>query len=406
MKKSDKVRFAILGGDFTLRAGMVLWYPKELGELAAVCDQNPAMLEKFRQERSAEFPDVRLVRSFGEVLAMDDIDAVFIMVRDPFHEELAVAALDAGKAVFLEKPMALTVEGCDRILEAAVRNRGLLFVGHNMRYADTILKLKEVIDSGAIGRVQSVWVRHFVGYGSCYFRHWCARRETCNGLLLQKGAHDIDIIHWLAGGYGTRVVGMGRLSVYDRNTGRRIDYAAGEPADRRASLGEDCWPPLEINGLRRDIDVEDHNMILFQLDNGVQCSYEQCFFTPDSERNYTFIGDRGRVENVGDFGNAQIHVWTRRGPRRDPDIVLPVRSPEGAHGGADTKILRAFFEYVAHGVRPAVSPIDARNAVATGVMGHLSARNGNVPMDVPPVPEHILRYFQEGTSRRISTPSS
>lgn len=391
--KDKKVRFAIIGADFTLRALMAMWYPKDLGELAAVCDWNPEMLEKFRKDYGAEYPDVRLVGSFAEVLAMDDVDAVFVMVRDQYHEEMAVAALEAGKAVYLEKPMALTIEGCDRILDAAVRNKGRLFVGHNMRYVDSILKMKEVIDSGMIGQVQSVWVRHFVNYGSCYFRHWCGRQATCNGLLLQKGAHDIDIVHWLAGGYGTRVVGMGRLSVYNRNTGRRIDYGAGEPADRHVSFDDACWPPLEIDGLRQDIDVEDHNMILFQLDNGVQCSYEHCMYAPDAERNYTFIGDRGRVENVGDFGNCQIHVWTRRGPRRDPDIVYPVRPPAGGHGGADPKILRAFFEYVAHGVKPAVSPIAARNAVAVGVMGHYSARHGNVPMDIPPVSEDALRYF-------------
>ena len=394
--ENAKVRFAIIGADFSLRALMAMWYPREMAELVAVCDRNPEMLDKFRKDYGAEYPNVRLVRSIGEVLAMDDVDAVFIMVRDQYHEEMAVAALDAGKAVYLEKPMALTIEGCDRILEAAVRNKGRLFVGHNMRYVSSILKMKEVIDSGMIGQVQSVWVRHFVGYGSCYFRHWCGRQETCNGLLLQKGAHDIDIIHWLAGGYGTRVVGMGRLSVYNRNTGRRIDYGAGEPAARRASFDDSCWPPLEIDGLRRDLDVEDHNMILFQLDNGVQCSYEHCMYSPDAERNYTFIGDRGRVENIGDFGNSRIHVWTRRGPRRDPDIIYPVRQESGTmgHEGADRMILRSFFEYVAHGTKPAVSPIAARNAVAVGVMGHYSARHGNIPMEIPPVKDSIASYFK------------
>lgn len=324
---------------------------------------------------------------------MEEVDAVFVMVRDQYHKAMAIQAMRAGKAVFLEKPMALSIEDCDAILATAVETGGKLFVGHNMRYVDSILKMKEVIDLGMIGNVQSAWCRHFVNYGSCYFRHWCGVRSTVNGLLLQKGAHDIDVIHWLAGGYGTRVVGMGRLSVYNRNKGAHIDYAAGGQVDRKASFKESCWPPLEIDGLRPDIDVEDSNMILFQLDNGVQCSYEHCMFAPDAERNYTFIGDCGRVENVGDFGNCQIHVWTKRGPRRDPDIVIPIRAEEGGHGGADPKILRAFFEYVAHDVPPATSPIAARNAVAVGVLGHISARNGNFPQEVPPVSANVAAYF-------------
>ena len=391
--KNGKVRFAIVGADFSLRAYMAMWSPKDISQLVAVCDRNQAMLDAFKAKYGGEYPDVRLVASFDDLVAMDEVDAVFVMVRDQYHAEMAVKALNAGKSVYLEKPMALSIEDCDAVLAAAARSKGKLFVGHNMRYAASILKMKEVIDSGMIGQVQSAWCRHFVNYGSCYFRHWCATRATCNGLLLQKGAHDIDVIHWLAGGYGTRVVGMGRLSVYNRNTGRRIDYAAGEPADRKVSFTEPCWPPLKIDGLRKDLDVEDSNMILFQLDNGVQCSYEHCMFAPDAERNYTFIGDGGRVENVGDFGNCQIHVWTRRGPRRDPDIVFPIRTPADGHGGSDSKILRAFYDYVAHDVPPAVSPVAARNAVAVGVLGHVSARNGNMPQDVPPVKPEILDFF-------------
>lgn len=390
-----KVRFAIIGADFSLRALMAMWFPKNLAELVAVCDRNPEMLSRFDKDYGTEYPFVRKVSDFKDVLAMDNVDAVFIMVRDEYHAEMAIAALNAGKAVYLEKPMALSIEDCDAILKTAVQTKGKIFVGHNMRYVPSVLKMKEIIDSGMIGNVQSAWCRHFVNYGSCYFRHWCASQKTCNGLLLQKGAHDIDIIHWLSGGYGKRVVGMGRLSVYNRNTGKRADYLHGEAVDRKISFNDKCWPPLEIDGLRPDIDVEDSNMILFELNNGIQCSYEHSMFSPDAERNYTFIGDAGRVENVGDFGNCQIHVWTKRGPRRDPDIIYPLRGDGNGHGGSDVNILRAFFEYVKNDIPPNVSPIAARNAVAVGVMGHISARNGNMPQDIPPISQDILDYFGE-----------
>ena len=389
--KNGKVRFGIIGGDFALRAYMPFAdYPRDLGEFVALCDRDPAMLAKFRKDYP-ELSNVRTVLDAKDLFEMDDLDAVFIMVRDQYHEELAVAALEAGKAVFLEKPMALSIKGCDHILETAMHTKGKLFMGHNMRYMDFVLKMKEVIDSGMIGEVQSAWCRHFVSYGNTYFRHWCAKQATCNGLLLQKGAHDIDIIHWLAGGYGKRVVGMGRLSVFNRNTGRKL--APGEKPNRALCHKEETWPPLEIDGLVENPDVEDTNMILFQLDNGVQCSYEHCMYTPDTERNYTFIGDHGRVENIGDLGSGQIHVWTRRGKRSEPDIVYPFRPAPGGHGGADVKICRAFFEYVAHDVPPSISPLAARNAVAVGAMGHYSARHGNIPMDVPPPSPELVKYF-------------
>ncbi len=390
-----KTGIGLIGADFSLRAALIEKnYPRDTAEMSAVCDRNPAMLERYREEH----PDSRayLCSDWKELLANPDVDAVCIMVRDQYHEEIAVAALEAGKAVYLEKPMALSVEGCDRILETAWRTGSKLFIGHNMRYVPSILKMKEIIDSGLIGEIQSVWVRHFINYGSCYFRHWCARRETCNGLLLQKGAHDIDVIHWLAGGYTTRVVGMGRLSVYNRTTGR---LAPGEAPDRKISWDPGCWPPLELKGLDPDLNVEDHNMMLMQLDNGVQASYEQCMYTPDAERNYTFIGNRGRVENIGDFGDCRIHVWTRRGSRSEPDIIYHLKATDEGHGGSDPEIVNAFFDFVRTGKNPVVSPVAARNAVAAGAMAHYSMRHGNIPMDIPPVRPELLEYFANGQKR-------
>lgn len=390
-----KTGIGLIGADFSLRAALIEKnYPRDTAEMSAVCDRNPAMLERYREEH----PDSRayLCSDWKELLANPDVDAVCIMVRDQYHEEIAVAALEAGKAVYLEKPMALSVEGCDRILETAWRTGSKLFIGHNMRYVPSILKMKEIIDSGLIGEIQCVWVRHFINYGSCYFRHWCARRETCNGLLLQKGAHDIDVIHWLAGGYTTRVVGMGRLSVYNRTTGR---LAPGEAPDRKISWDPGCWPPLELKGLDPDLNVEDHNMMLMQLDNGVQASYEQCMYTPDAERNYTFIGTRGRVENIGDFGDCRIHVWTRRGSRSEPDIIYHLKATDEGHGGSDPEIVNAFFDFVRTGKNPVVSPVAARNAVAAGAMAHHSMRHGNIPMDIPPVRPELLEYFANGQKR-------
>lgn len=385
----SKVKFGIVGADFSLRSAMVVDNcPQDRGELVALCDTNPEMLKRYQDAN----PDskVRCYDSAYKMYADPEVEAVFIMVRDHYHEELAVAALEAGKSVYLEKPMAITVEGCDRILETAVRTKGKLFIGHNMRYFDSILKMKEIIDSGIIGDIQCVWVRHFVNYGSCYFHHWCAEQKNCTGLLLQKGAHDIDIIHWLTGAYSERVVGMGRLSVYNRTTNH---LAPGEAPDRKKAFSDQTWPPLEIEKLNPAMDVEDHNMLLMQLSNGVQASYEHCMYAPDSERNYTFIGDRGRVENIGDRGNCEIHVWVSRTKRTTPDIVYKLREKPGTHGGSDKEIIKAFFDYIQYDIKPNVSPVAARYAVAAGVMGHISMRNGNTPQDIPPLSQEILDYF-------------
>ncbi len=66
-----------------------------------------------------------------------------------------------------------------------------------------------------IGEVKAAWCRHFVGWGGdFYFKDWHADRRNTTGLLLQKGAHDIDVLHWLCGGFTRRVNALGGLTVY------------------------------------------------------------------------------------------------------------------------------------------------------------------------------------------------
>jgi hypothetical protein len=145
-------------------------------------------------------------------------------------------------------------------------------------------------------------------------------------------------------------------------------------------------------------------MILMQLENGAQACYLQCHYTPDSERNYTFIGTRGRVENIGDYGTCEVHVWTRRGPRATPDIVYKLKPVEGSHGGSDPEIVDTFLRFVRDGIQAKTSPIAARNAVAVGVLGHRSMRTGCRPQKIPPVPPRLLDYFENGQVGRKRVP--
>ena len=367
--------------------------PEKNCRIVAGADVNPKGLEAL-QEFVGDDQELMLTNDYRDILKRDDIDAVFVTTPDFLHEEHAAAALEAGKAVYLEKPMTITIEGCDRLMRLAYETGSKLYLGHNMRHFPVINKMKEIIDSGLIGEIQTVWCRHFVNYGGdAYFKDWHSERRYSTGLLLQKGAHDIDVIHWLAGGYTKKVTGMGMLSVYDKCERR----SESDPGD--ASWHNENWPPLSQKGMSPVIDVEDNNMILMQLDNGVQASYLQCHYTPDGERNYTFIGTKGRVENIGDHGDCKVHVWTKRGPRETPDIVYNLKPLAGSHGGSDPDIVKTFIEFVRDGVKAKTSPVAARNAVAVGVLGHESMRTGCSAKEIPPLDSELLEYFENGQIR-------
>ncbi|MFB3891716.1 MAG: Gfo/Idh/MocA family protein [Phycisphaerae bacterium] len=363
--------------------------------VAAICDIRPQMMDRFKERY--KLPDLIRTTDHRELLARPEIGAVFITSPDHCHEEHAVAALEAGKAVYLEKPMAISVTGCDRILRTAYRTRGKLYLGHNMRHMSVILKMKEIIDSGAIGEVKAGWCRHFVAYGGdAYYKDWHAERSKSWSLLLQKAAHDIDVLHWLCGGYTRRVVGMGGLVLYDKIKDR---HGRDEYGD--AGWSTSHWPPMSQKGLNPVIDVEDISMMLMRLDNGVFCSYQQCHFTPDGWRNYTIIGTEGRVENFGDSpGETVVRVWDRMryyNPYGDQQhYIEPVT---GGHGGADPSIVAEFIRFVRDGGKMTTSPVAARYSVAAGYLAAKSLREGNKPQAVPPVPEAIVKYFERQMAR-------
>ncbi|MFC7465007.1 Gfo/Idh/MocA family protein [Brachybacterium sp. GCM10030252] len=359
--------------------------------VTVVADPSERGKEMAREQLGEE---VALVENVDQLLAGHDVDAVMILTPDYAHAEVALKTLEAGLPTFCEKPMAIRLEDTDAMLAMARDKRARLYIGHNMRHMPVVRQLKEIIDSGRIGRVRAIWCRHFVGAGGdFYFKDWHAERDKAMSLLLQKGAHDIDVIHWLAGGYTRRVSGIGDLAVYGDIIDRR------DNSDRRMGdwYDEDTWPPTAQKELNPVIDVEDISMLSMTLDNGVLASYQQCHFTPDYWRNYTVIGDAGRIENMGNDGGDQIHIWQSRrsGPGR-PDAVEVIERAEGWHGGADPRLVAEFLRFARDGGATEVSAIAAREAVATGVRGAESIRSGGVPLEVPAVTEDVRAYFDGG----------
>lgn len=382
--------------DTQLRIGMIgvtgrggLWRhwhdPQGRSVVVGGADIDAQKLARF----SAQHGDSPFVtQDYRELLDRSDVDAIAVTSPDFCHEEHAVAALEAGKDVFCEKPLAITIEGCDRILRAWKASGHRLMVGFNMRYMAIFRTMKEIVDSGAIGEVKAVWVRHFVGRGSDFYYHdWHAARRNTTSLLLQKGSHDIDMIHWITGRYTTRTAAFGSLDFFG---GDMPDDLTCPACDLKDTCTEYMSGPRVQCAFRREVDVEDNQVMIMELEGGIKASYLQCHFTPDYHRNYTFIGTEGRLEN----SEPDMVVWvkTRRSNtyRELADRTYHIKPAAGGHGGADPVICRDFVDVCLDGVEPVATPQAGRMSVAAGVQAAHSLRHGGVPMDVPPLPEHLL----------------
>lgn len=361
--------------------------------ISAVCDPDQAVHWAAR----AEFPKAVVTDSLAELLATQP-DAVMISTPDDSHAEIAIQCLQAGVAVFLEKPLATRLEDADAVLRAAFESKSRLYVGHNMRHMPAITLLRQLILDGRIGEVKTIWCRHFVGHGvDYYFKDWHADRRRTTGLLLQKAAHDIDIIHWLAGAYSCRVSAMGDLMLFGDITNRRARN--GERMTDWFSL--DNWPPGAQTGLNPVIDVEDVSLVNLRLDNGVLASYQQCHFTPDYWRNYTIIGTEGRIENLGDTSGSTVALWNRRhdgAAEPDERFIVP-ELPGSTHDGADALLIAEFLRFVREGGPTETSPVAAREAVAAGVLATDSLRTDENVRSIPPLDPQLVAYFDGGQPR-------
>ncbi|MGH8968142.1 MAG: Gfo/Idh/MocA family protein, partial [Actinomycetes bacterium] len=136
------------------------------------------------------------------VLGDPSVDAVFVVTRHSSHAELTSRALLAGKAVFVEKPLALTEAELDRVLSAIEESgNDRLQVGFNRRFAPLLCQAK-----GCFGRrVGPASVRYLVNAGKLDQHSWYGRQDSEGSRFVGEGGHFIDTVSWLLGGEPSRV---------------------------------------------------------------------------------------------------------------------------------------------------------------------------------------------------------
>jgi predicted dehydrogenase len=166
---------------------------KALGALHAVSDANKARAEGFASEQDclAIEPDQLFVR--------DDIDAIVMALPPQFHADLSVRAVESGKDVLVEKPIALTVPDAERSVQAAKDNGRVFMVGHVLRFHPAFETLKALIDKGELGEVRYIH-SHRLGLGKFH---------TENDALWDLAPHDLSMILAITGTEPIEVRGEG-----------------------------------------------------------------------------------------------------------------------------------------------------------------------------------------------------
>lgn len=196
MLEDKKIKFAVIGsGHIGKRhATMIERHPE--AELVAMCDILPK-----EQVGLADF-SLPFFASAKELLAANlPIDVVCVATPNGLHEKHALQALQAGKHVVIEKPMALTKAGCERIIYQALHQSKQVFCVMQNRYSPPSVWIKEVIKSGVLGNIFMVQINCYWNRDDRYYKKggWKGTPDLDGGTLFTQFSHFLDIMYWLFG---------------------------------------------------------------------------------------------------------------------------------------------------------------------------------------------------------------
>ncbi|MGO2540455.1 MAG: Gfo/Idh/MocA family protein, partial [Specibacter sp.] len=359
-------------------------------------------------------------------ITANSIDRVIITTPDHTHADYIVEALNAGADVVVEKPLTIDVDGCRRITEAIEKTGRNVVVTFNYRYSPRNSALKEIIQSGVIGKVTSIdfsWMLDTV-HGADYFRRWHREKKNSGGLLIHKASHHFDLVNWWINDSPARVYASGGLRFYgadnaaDRGLGDRpargtVDGVSPQSARDPFALDmreDEKLAALYLanekhDGYIRDKDVfsggitiEDNLALTVDYDGGPTLSYSLNAHSPWEGYRVSVNGTEGRAEldvveraAVHGSGDKKNVVDPSATPIEEDDAVrsngerlvvqrhweaareVEIINGNGGHGGGDVLLLSDLFN--GPGEDPLGRPsgyIDGLRAVSVGIAGNES----------------------------------
>jgi len=313
-------------------------------------------------------------------------DAVMICTQDDMHYAPAMAAIEAGYDILLEKPVAPTQQECEDIARAANEKGVKVVVCHVMRYTPFCREIKKIIDSGELGEI--VTIVHNENVGNIHQSHSFVRGNWRNSyesspMILAKSCHDMDMLQWFVGKKCERLSSFGSLSYFNEKNcppeapNRCADGCTVDcPYDSRKLYNSDAsdWFKFAVSNkpdptdeemaealaaspygkcvYKCDNNVVDHQVVSLEYEGGVTVLFSMSAFTPDISRSIKIMCTGGQIKAHSDH-NKIIVTNFKTGKTREVDITAT-----GGHGGGDHGIMHAFCAYLRGEDVPGISEIN------------------------------------------------
>lgn len=319
---------------------------------------------------------------YKEILALGKIaDVAIISTMDLEHLDASIEAIKLKYDLLLEKPIAPNAKDCKLITDCAIENNVKVVICTVLRYTDIFIKLKEIIDSGKIGKIMSINHEECVGnvhQSHSFVRGNWGNAEKSSEMLVQKSCHDMDILQWLIGKKCKKVQSFGTLSYFTREN---APEGSPEYCIEGCPVGDSCpynavklYLEEKDNSWFRPAAAKEHNpddeMVKSAISN---TQYGKCVFKCDNTVvdhqtvNLLFEDDITVTFTMNAFnkGGRYIHIMGTKGEIRaaiDNESPIEVYNLEngekeifdivgkdgmsGGHAGGDMGIITSLYEYL------------------------------------------------------------
>ncbi len=368
--------------------------------IVAVADPNPVRRKLAKETFS--IADSFCFEEGGELIrSKPEVDAVVIASMDRDHFKHTIGAIENGWDILLEKPISPNARECVLIRDGAERTGVNITICHVLRYAPFFIQIKELIQSGSLGKI--VAIDHTENVGNFHIAHSFVRgnwrnREESSPIIMQKSCHDMDILLWLTQSSAKSISSVGSLSYFKESNApagsaaRCLDCPVAKDCrfDARKAylpvMGD--WPARVLTAdqteaglmkafregpygrcvFRCDNDVCDHQSTIIEFENGVTATFTLSGMTNSMHRTIHVMCEHGEI--YGDDGTGIIRVIPFRSNNVDAfaEKTYHIGSVSGNHGGGDEALVRDFFATISNR-----NAAESRSSVRHSVESHLMA---------------------------------
>ncbi len=379
LSTSSPLRLGLIGAGGRLR-GVVkrLLQVAPAGRLAiaAIHDPDPKSHDPCRDIFG---PGYRQAATEEEIFCDPEVDWVFIGSWNSQHARQAIRALEAGKNVFCEKPLAISLEECFAIREAAARSGKRFVFGLVLRYSVHYQRIVELLREGAIGTLVSFEFNETLAFnhGGYIFGNWRRKRANAGTHLLEKCCHDLDLSNWIVGSLPVRVASFGGRDFFTPANARQVERIG---PNKEGTPAYASWPdPNRQDPFDGEADIFDNQVAILEYANGVRGTFHTNCNTAISERRFYLCGTEGTLR--ADLITGRIEVsrisW-------DDEVRMLNSNVAGGHGGGDERMAAGLVATLLEGAEPLASIREGIESAALAFALDQAADEGRV-VDLRPV---------------------